>query len=85
MSKTFEIILKLVQQNQILISDHGYDELAADDIYIKDIVYGLNNAKLVEDYPDYPKGPVCESYKKMLKRSRFMLCGAFQRGRHLLL
>ena len=57
MSKTFEIILKLVQQNQILISDHGYDELAADDIYIKDIVSGLNNAKLVEDYPDYPKGP----------------------------
>jgi len=57
MSKTFKIILQLIEQGQILVSDHGYDELAADSIFIKDIVAGVNNGKVVEDYPNYPKGP----------------------------
>lgn len=57
MSKTFEIVLQLVQQNKILISDHGYDELAADDIFIKDIIQGIKNGIVVEDYPNFPKGP----------------------------
>jgi len=57
MSKTFEMILQLVQQDQILVSDHGYDELAEDDIFIKDIMAGVKKGAVVEDYPDFPKGP----------------------------
>ena len=57
MSKTFEMILQLVQQDQILVSDHGYDELAEDDIFIKDIMAGVKKGVVVEDYPDFPKGP----------------------------
>jgi hypothetical protein len=53
MSKTFEIVLQLVRQNKILISDHGYDELAADD---NDIIQGIKNGIVVEDYPNFPKG-----------------------------
>ncbi len=34
MIKTLERILELVAQRQIVISSHGYDELAADDILI---------------------------------------------------
>ena len=56
MSKTFEIVLQLVRQNKILISDHGYDELAADDIFINDIIQGIKNGIVVEDYPNFPKG-----------------------------
>lgn len=56
MSKTFEIVLQLVRQNKILISDHGYDELAADDIFINDIIQGMKNGIVVEDYPNFPKG-----------------------------
>ena len=57
MNKTFEMILGLVQNDQILISDHGYDELSADDILVRDIVAGGKNGKIVEDYPNYSKGP----------------------------
>ena len=57
MSKTFERILKLIESNEIMISDHGYDELASDDIIIRDIMASVMNAVVIENYPDYPKGP----------------------------
>lgn len=42
MSETFEMILQLVHHDQILVSDHGYDEIAEDDILIKDILAGVS-------------------------------------------
>ena len=57
MSETFEMILQLVHHDQILVSDHGYDEIAADDILIKDILAGVSKGFVVEDYPDFSKGP----------------------------
>ena len=57
MSQTYQRIRDLVFQNDIKVSEHGYDELSADDILIRDVVSSLKEAKVVEDYPDYPKGP----------------------------
>jgi hypothetical protein len=57
MSETLERIKRLVKAQEIKISDHGYDELTKDDIFAKDIVSGVSKALLVEDYPEYPKGP----------------------------
>ena len=37
--------------------DHGYDELAADQIFVKDLVGGISSAKTIEVYLEYPKGP----------------------------
>ena len=39
------------------VSEHGYDELSADGLLARDIVEGITNAVVVEDYPDFPKGP----------------------------
>lgn len=57
MSKSFELILDLIKRQDVVVSDHGYDQLAQDDILVRDILDGASEATIVEDYPDYPKGP----------------------------
>lgn len=57
MSETFELIRELVTRGQVQISAHGYDELAADDILVREILAGVQDGCAVEDYPDFAKGP----------------------------
>ena len=57
MNDTFEMVRRLVQQGQVLVSEHGYDELTEDNIYVKDIIDGVEEGFVVEDYPDFSKGP----------------------------
>lgn len=57
MSKTFELILDLIKRRDVVISDHGYDELADDDLFAGEILEGVFEAMIIEDYPGYPKGP----------------------------
>jgi len=57
MSRTFELIIELVERRNVLISEHGYDELAEDDILVRDVMSSIKEAVVVEDYPEYSKGP----------------------------
>ena len=57
MSKTQELVKALLARGEVRISEHGYDELAQDGVFVRDLVDGLTNAELLEDYPDFPKGP----------------------------
>ena len=56
MSDTLEAVKKLVAAGDARISEHGYDEIAADGIYVRDILAGVDKATVVEDYPTFPKG-----------------------------
>ena len=57
MSKTLEQVRVLVAHGEVRVSLHGYEELAADGVQVRDIVAGLATAVVVEDYPDFSKGP----------------------------
>jgi hypothetical protein len=57
MSATLDLIRELVARREVRISEHGYDELAQDGILARDVVSGVQEADVVENYPDYPKGP----------------------------
>lgn len=57
MRDTYKAILDLIERKEIVISNHGYDELAADSIFVRDILAGIKAAIMVENYPEYPKGP----------------------------
>ena len=57
MSTTFQQVLALIRRREVRVSVHGYDELAEDEILLKDIMVGVTEGVVVEDYPEYPKGP----------------------------
>lgn len=56
MSNIVDTLKHLVATGDVRISEHGYDELANDGLTAREIVNGINEAILVEDYPNYPKG-----------------------------
>ena len=53
----FEQILGLIRRNEIVVSNHGYDELSEDEIGLRDVLAGVKKGFVIENYPDYPKGP----------------------------
>jgi len=57
LSKTLENVKALIGKLEVRISDHGYDELSSDNLLAREVVEGASEAVVVEDYPDYPKGP----------------------------
>ncbi|MEX0963729.1 MAG: DUF4258 domain-containing protein [Pseudohongiellaceae bacterium] len=50
-------VSKLIAQAKVRVSGYGYDELADDGLSARDIVSGFSTGELVEEYPDFAKGP----------------------------
>jgi len=56
-SDLFVQIVKLIKRREVRISNHGYNELVADKIFVREVIDGVHIAKVVEEYPQFPKGP----------------------------
>ena len=57
MASTLERIVDLIARGEVRISEHGYDEISEDRLSAREVVEGLADAILIEDYPEYGKGP----------------------------
>ena len=57
MSDTLRRVLELIRDGHIVISAHGYDEMAEDGILAGEAIEGAAPATVIEDYPEYSKGP----------------------------
>lgn len=57
MSQLVEQVRSLTRAGDIRISEHGYDELAEDDLSAREVLGSALDAVVVEEYLDYPKGP----------------------------
>lgn len=57
MSNFLKQVQGLIDIGDVQISEHGYDELAEDELTVRELLAGVKNATTIEEYPDYSKGP----------------------------
>ena len=72
MSKTLELILDLVKHKDVKISDHGYDELAGDNIFLGIYWPVLTKLWLSKIILNIQKDHVFWSCRKILKVTQSM-------------
>ena len=82
MSSSLNRIKKLAASGDVRISSHGYDELAEDGIIAREIVDGVELAELVENYPDYPKGPCVLVLQHDAQKQAIHVVWGILRGKH---
>lgn len=56
MSSFWQRFATLIAAGDIRVSEHGYDALADDGLTVDELLAGVADAVVVEEYPDYPKG-----------------------------
>ena len=57
MSETFDKVCALADRGEVNISDHGYEEMSDEKIAARDVLAGVSDGVVLEDYPEYHKGP----------------------------
>ena len=80
MGETFDKVCALVERGEAKISDHGYDEMSDEDILAREVLAGVSEGILVEDYPTYAKGPCVLVLQKDQYQRRSMSFGEFRRA-----
>lgn len=55
--ETLARVQELVEAGEYLVSEHGREELAADDIETGEVLSGIGEAEVLETYPSAWKGP----------------------------
>jgi len=57
LSATFDTIKALLSVGKSRVSDHCLKEMRDDGIDLSDVIAGIDQAVVVEDYPNFAKGP----------------------------
>lgn len=57
MSPFWKRVAELIAVGDVRFSEHGYDALADDGLTIDEILAGAVAAVVLEEYPDFQKGP----------------------------
>ncbi len=81
LSETFEQILGLIKSGEVRISDHGYDEMADDEIPVADVLSSVFCATVIEDYPNFPKGACVLVLQKDCNDSPIHVAWGIPKGR----
>jgi len=76
----FNKILGLIKAGEVLISEHGYDELIEDKLSIRELLDGAVNGQLLKNIQITPKGHVYYFYSRIDRAILFMLYGAFRKN-----
>ncbi len=80
MDELFIKVQGLIKAGDVLISEHGYDELIEDNLSVRELLDGVINGAVVERYTDYPKGPCLLLLQQDKFAILFMLYGAFRKN-----
>jgi hypothetical protein len=59
-------------------SSHGYDELADDGITVVEVLRTIDDAVVIEDYPDFGKGPAVLLLQEDRNHKHIILFGGYQ-------
>jgi hypothetical protein len=57
MSALWQKLADLIAAGDVRVSEHGYDALVDDGLGIDEILSGVPQAVVLEEYLDFPKGP----------------------------
>ena len=70
----------LIRTGDVRISEHGYDGLAEDGLTAREVLRGVPEAEVVEEYPDFPKGPCALFLQKDRKGEPIHVVWGIPRG-----
>lgn len=51
-SETFAVLQASIGRGKVVVSEHGYDQLANDGLFAKEVVEGFTEAIVIEDLSD---------------------------------
>lgn len=57
MAALWPTFVALIQAGDVRVSEHGYDSLSDDGLTVDELLDDIAGAVVVEEYPEYPKGP----------------------------
>jgi Domain of unknown function (DUF4258) len=69
--KISERLREQTQSEAIRVTLHAHQEMAEEDLSLQDVCDALQDAKVLENYPEHRRGPCC------------LVCGSTSRGRYV--